>query len=263
LLVIVALIYVGWCAFLYFMQDRMMFPRGMAAAATPEEIIPPTITRLWVATKDGTKTEGWLLPFKTSNGERAPAVILTHGNAELIDDCLGDAARWNARGFHVLLCEYRGYGRSGGSPGQKGISADVAAFYDLLAAREDVAPARIYAHGRSLGAAVAVQLAAARPIAGLILESPFKSAASFAVRFGAPPFLVKSPFRTDRVLPTLRTPVLMLHSTEDDIIPVAHSRALKAVRPDATLVEMTGGHNSGLSNRREYWAAIDDWMRAR
>ncbi len=93
----------------------------------------------------------------------------------------------------MLLCEYRGYGRSGGVPEQAGITSDMIAFYDLLAKREDVDAARIYAHGRSLGAGVAAQLAAKRPAAGLILESPFKSAASFALRLGAPGFLVRAP----------------------------------------------------------------------
>lgn len=261
LLLIIAAIYAGWCVLLYVMQDRMMFPRDLTRAPTPEEGIPRIVERVWIDQENGTdRTEAWLIAPRVEAGERAPAVILTHGNAELIDECLDDAAKWTARGYLVALCEYRGYGRSGGSPGEAGIVRDVAALYDRLRSRESVDPERIYAHGRSLGSGVAAQLAARRPVAGLILESPFKSAASFAMRFGAPPMLVKSPFRTDRALRAMKTPVIILHSVDDEIIPIAHARALKKARPDVLLIEMTGGHNSGLSNRAEYWEAIDRWQ---
>ncbi len=79
LLVIVALMYAGWCVLLYFVQGRMMFPRDLTSAPTPEEIIPRTITRLWIDTGAGARTEAWLLPVQTAPGERAPAVIMAHG----------------------------------------------------------------------------------------------------------------------------------------------------------------------------------------
>ena len=55
LLVIVAVMYVGWCAFLYFMQDRMMFPRDLARGATPEEIIPPFVEQTNLLTEAETR----------------------------------------------------------------------------------------------------------------------------------------------------------------------------------------------------------------
>jgi fermentation-respiration switch protein FrsA (DUF1100 family) len=162
-----------------------------------------------------------------------------------------------------LLIEYRGYGRSTGSPGERAIVSDAADFYDVLAARPDVDSARILVHGRSLGAGVAAQLAACRPVRGVVLESAFRSAASFAARFGAPSFIMKSPFRTDRVLPGVKAPVLLLHSRDDEIIPFTHAQALLRARPDATLVELRGGHNSGLSSTPGYWNAIDAWLSER
>src|SRR5690606_28644637 len=70
------------------------------------------------------RVEAWLLRARVDPDARAPAVIMFHGNAELIDECTGDAARWNIRGRHVLLCEYHGYGRSTGHPSQRAIVGD-------------------------------------------------------------------------------------------------------------------------------------------
>lgn len=265
MLYILAAIYIGWCLLLYTQQDRMMFPRDMLNAPSPEAAIPRSVERLWIEPEPGggVRVEAWLLRARVDLDGRAPAVVMMHGNAELIDECTGDAVRWNLRGRHVLLCEYRGYGRSTGRPSQRAIVGDAAAFYDLLAARPDVDPSDILVHGRSLGAAAAAQLAVARPAAGVVLESPFRSATSFAARFGVPPFLVKNPFRTTRAIAATDAPVIILHSRDDEIIPISHARALKRARPDATLVELTGGHNSGISGRAEYWAAIDAWLGSR
>ena len=75
----------------------------------------------------------------------------------------------------VLLVNYRGYGDSGGRPGEKALVADALALYDWVARRADLDAARICAHGRSLGTGVAVQLAAARPLKCVVLTSPFES----------------------------------------------------------------------------------------
>lgn len=258
---IIAAIYVAWCVLLYTQQDRMMFPRDLTNQPVPEAAIPRTVERVWLGERDRPKVEAWFIRSSAATSDRGPAVMIMHGNAELIDDCLGDADRWTMRGYHVMIVEYRGYGRSEGTPAQDGIVADMQAGFDLLTARPEVDSARVIVHGRSLGAAVAAQLAASRPVAGVVLESPFRSATAFAMKFGAPPFLVKNPFRTDRALAATNAPVLILHSINDEVISIAHGRGLKKMRPDATLVELTGGHNSGLSNQTEYWDAVDAWRR--
>lgn len=140
---------------------------------------------------------------------------------------------------------------------------DAGRFYDWLAARPEVDTGRIVLHGRSLGGAVAAQVAATKPCAALVMESTFTSVASMAWTIGAPPFLVRHPFRTDRVLPTLGTPVLLMHGKEDTIVPPSHSRRLKELCPGAMLVELAGGHNDFPRDRGGYWAAIDGFLRLR
>ncbi|MHC4911148.1 MAG: alpha/beta hydrolase, partial [Planctomycetota bacterium] len=159
----------------------------------------------------------------------------------------------------VLLIEYRGYGNCGGTPSERAIVADSLALIDLAAGRPEIDATRLVYHGRSIGGAIAAQVAARRAPWALILESTFTHAGWFALRYGAPPFLVTSPFRTKSVLPLLTCPILLFHGTADSIIPVAHGRKLAKIQPAATLVEFDGAtHNDmpGPGNEREYWTRI-------
>lgn len=264
-LLVLPIIYAFWLLAVYLMQDRLMFPRDLVGAAP--NLVPREVEPLWIeigSPEDQGKVEAWLWrPAASVDGEepgRAPLVIYFHGNAELIDDCRDRLRGWHERGYAVLLPEYRGYGRSDGAPSQKGIVADAQRFYDLVAARPDIDPARIVIQGRSIGGGVACQLAASRLCAALILECPFTSAASFAWRVGAPPFLCTSPFRNDAVLRTLDRPVLILHAAQDEIIPVSHGRRLHALARQSTYAELDGGHNTFPLDESAYWDAIDRFL---
>lgn len=259
---LVGVIYLCWVVVLSGCQTRLVFPRDAAGPALPEAAIPRGVERLWVTASDGSRVEAWYFAARgAAASARSPLAVLFHGNAELIDHFDEYADWYLARGFAVLIPEYRGYGRSGGTPSEKAITADAVAFYDLVIARPEIDPARVAYHGRSLGSAVAVQVAARRAPAVLILESPFTSITAFAARFLVPGFAVKDPFRSDRVLPTLGKPLLILHSREDEIIPVSHGRRLAAATAGSKLVELTGGHNSGLSRQPAYWEAVEGFLR--
>ena len=215
----------------------------------------PDLTRMWIEHEDGIRTEAWL-----ARSQIQPArglVCFLHGNAELIDLNLAEAREWNSRGFDVLLPEYRGYGRSPGAPSQDAIVQDtIDAIGDVTRA---ASYPKVVLHGRSLGSAVAAQVALRLEdrCSAVVMESPFRSVASFAWRYGVPPALVRNPFRTDEAIPRLACPVLILHSTGDEIVPFSHGESLAALNPRATLVPLAGSHNSGLSMTREYWSAID------
>jgi fermentation-respiration switch protein FrsA (DUF1100 family) len=119
---------------------------------------------------------------------------------------------------------------------------------------------RIILHGRSVGGAVAAQLAALRPVAGVVTESTFVSVSAVAARFFAPPFLIRSPFRTDQALAKFGGPVLLLHGLQDQIIDVSHGRRLHKALPNSTLVELAGSHNDFPRDLAPYWAAIDAFV---
>jgi fermentation-respiration switch protein FrsA (DUF1100 family) len=248
--------YVGWCIALYVAQNRILFPSDLARASTVEPT-PKDAEKLWLDIDGGQRVEGWLFkPASAHPGDRLPAVIFFHGNAETIDDSIGHAELYTNLGFAVLLPEYRGYGRSGGSPSQSAIAADILRFHDMLAARPDIDPARIIYHGRSIGGGVACELARTRPPVAMVLESTFTSVAGFSWRFGIPPILCSNPFRNDNVVRTLETPLLIMHGTDDDIVPVAHGRALRDLARHGTYIEMPGRHNDFPSDWRLYERSI-------
>jgi pimeloyl-ACP methyl ester carboxylesterase len=152
--------------------------------------------------------------------------------------------------------EYRGYGRSGGTPGQKTIVEDAVAFRELLGDRPEVDVERIAYHGRSIGGGVACALAAQRPPSAMILESTFSSLASMAKRYLLPSPLCRHPFRNDQVLAAFDGPVLLMHGTNDFIIPHHHSEKLHGLCADSTLLLLPGGHNDFPSDPRAYVEAI-------
>lgn len=254
------IVYAAWCLILYFLQSRLLFMPYAAGPGMDEGQIAaePGLERMQVSHGDGIATEAWLVRSRTQPARGL--VCFMHGNAELIDYNLPEAREWNARGFDVLLAEYRGYGRSPGSPSQDAI------VQDTLDAISEVVRKGGYSllmlHGRSLGSAVAVQVALrlGDRCSAVVMESPFRSVASFAWRYGVPPALVKNPFRSDEAVTKLACPVLILHSRQDEIVPYSHGEALAALNPLATLVPLEGSHNSGLSMTRTYWDAIDAFV---
>lgn len=248
--------YVMWLAALTLFQEKMIFPRDLAGSPLRDALIPRDAQRVWIDANDGARVEAWYFP--AGDAKRAvPAVIFFHGNAELIDFNLSLVKRYHDRGVSVLLPEFRGYGRSNGSPSQKALVADAVTFHDWLVKQPGVDTSRLIFHGRSIGTGVAAQLASVQKPAALILESPFTSIAALAGRFGAPGFLVRHPFHTDRVLPALDCKVLILHGHSDEIVPFDHAVKLHALAPGSVFVKMDGSHNSGLSEQEGYWNAVD------
>jgi fermentation-respiration switch protein FrsA (DUF1100 family) len=251
---IVLLVYGAWLTLLYSTQDTMMFPRRFTRKVDGI----PAIGRaeiLSITIPSGEKAEAWYLRAEEATQENPrPLIVFFHGNAELIDDMDMIISMYRRLGCSLLLPEYRGYGRSGGKPSEAGIVSDAIQFHDKVANRPEVDKNRIIFHGRSLGSAVAASLARHRPPKAMILVAPFISAVNLAHKYGAPGFLLKSPFRTDEVLAKLDIPILLFHGTRDTIIPIGHSRTLEALAPSAKLVEYTCSHNDfpGDENASDY-----------
>lgn len=251
--------YLVWCLVLSLAQGWMIFPRGMAGPALPEGALPRGVERWWIDAADGARVEAWYFP-PLGDGP-APAAVIFHGNGELIDHVTDYAAWYRGRGFAVLMPEYRGYGRSGGTPSQRAIVEDAKSFHERLLTRPEVDGTRVVLHGRSLGAAVAAQVAAERPPAALVLESPFVSINAMAAGYAVPSFLVRHPFRTDLVLPALGRPVLILHSRDDEIVPYAHGKRLHGMTPGSRLVDLSGSHNGPLIAQPRYWSSVEALLR--
>lgn len=234
------------------LQRSLLYPR--AFARPHEELLRnvPDLER-WSLPIEGGSIEAVLL--RARGGGPRPAVVYAHGNAELIEYWVGPLGRYrDQHGIHLLLVEYRGYGRSDGKPSEPGITHDFRAAYDRLAARPDVDASRIIGHGRSLGGGAIGTLAAGRPLAGLVFESTFTSVPEVVP--WAPSRLMPDRYDTRRVLRSFGGPVVLMHGSRDNTIPYPHAERLAEAAQDAELLRFVAGHNDIPQDGR-YWGAID------
>jgi fermentation-respiration switch protein FrsA (DUF1100 family) len=227
-------------AFVWSGQRRLLFPARRAGDAAAE-LAAAGAESVWLEA-GGVRSEAWYLPARVGSGPR-PLLIYTHGNGELIDDWGGEFDLPREWGVNVLLVEYPGYGRSGGSPSQRSITAAMVAAYDWAIARPEVDPKRIVAYGRSLGGGAACALARQRHVDALVLESTFTSVRSLAARLGVPGFMVLDPFDNLAFLREFDGPILLVHGTRDAVVPVDEARALHAAASRSELELLTCGHN--------------------
>jgi hypothetical protein len=236
LLVIAALAYAGVCGLVAWQKEAIIFPlHGRERAAGKSA--PAGYDTWWQTMRDGTLVEGWWRPAAKA-GEAAPAVIVFHGNGELIDDSRDFADVWHELGVSVLLAEYRGYGRSEGAPGVTACEADAQEWFDRVAATPGVRPELVLAHGFSLGGVFAAELAGTRPVAGLVLEGTVSSLREAARDRRIWLLLTTERFDAETVLRALdpTVPVLLTHGRRDDVVPFRHLARLAAARPGAVVV---------------------------
>jgi fermentation-respiration switch protein FrsA (DUF1100 family) len=224
------------------LQQNFIYPQGVEEPV--DRRVPPGAELIWVDTEDGNRVEGW---FFAGAGRTAdspgPAVIFFHGNSELIDHCLEYAEMYPPWGVSVLLVEYRGYGRSGGEPSQEAIGRDMDAFYAWLIERAEVDIESVVYHGRSLGGGIAADLASRHPPRALILVSTFTSMGDMFWRYWVPGFIARDRYEVLDVVKGFDGPVLVIHGTRDNIIPVSHGRRLAEAARDATFVEIDANHD--------------------
>lgn len=197
----------------WLLAERLIFqPQPASYPAGSSERIPVGGTD-WIAAR-------WL-----PNPAARHALLFSHGNAEDLGDLEPLLRRLHDAGFSVLAYDYRGYGRSAPrAPTEARAYADHEAAYRHLTGTLGVPAHRIILHGRSLGGGVASELAARCPAAGLILESTFTS----TFRVVSPPIFPFDRFATLRRLPRIRMPILVIHGSEDPVVPASHGRLLHA-----------------------------------
>jgi pimeloyl-ACP methyl ester carboxylesterase len=189
-------------------------------------------------TADGLDLAAWHAP--PSRPVTGVTVLVLPGNAGSRLDRVPLARALTAAGFDVLLLDYRGYGGNPGAPTEDGLAADARAAHHHLVAERGVRPEQLVLFGESLGAAVATRLARERPVAAVVLRSPFTSLADVGVRHY--PFLPVRVLLHDRfpvrdVVGTITVPVHVVAGGADEVVPVAQSRAV-ATAASASYVEV-------------------------
>jgi hypothetical protein len=209
---------------------------------------------------DGVRIHGFYLPSARPRQD-ARAILFLHGNAGNASHRLPNAAELTRLGTDVLLIDYRGYGMSEGTPSEAGAYADARAGLAHLIEERGISEQRIVLFGRSLGAAVAVDLARNRRLAGVILESAFTSAADVARgMMGAPlAYLLRGHFDSASKIEQIQTPLLFFHGDHDRIIDYALGRRLFELAPEPKQFETISGagHNDTVQvGGHPYFARI-------
>jgi len=219
---------------------------------------------LTLTAEDGVRIHALYLP---PPGAPRWTVLLAHGNGGNVSHRLDRVLLLQSRlGAAVLLFDYRGYGRSEGSPDEDGTYRDARAAHRWLVEEKRVAPDRLVLFGESLGSAVALDLALARPCRALVLESPFASVPAMARAvypfFPLWPF-VRTRYDNEGKVPRLAVPLLVLHGDRDEVVPFSQGRRVfdAAPAPKRFYAIPGAGHNDTyVVGGEAYWTAIRDFL---
>ena len=242
-------------------QDRLLFFPTRTLAAGPEAF-GLRAEALSVRTEDGVSLHGWWI-----KGSGRNALLYFHGNAGNAADRLARTKILNERfGLDVFLVDYRGYGRSEGSPSEDGLYRDGRAIYQE-AIRSGFAADRIILFGESLGAAVAIPLAIERKCAALIVETPFLSIPAMArVHYPfVPSFLVSNRFDNASRIGSVQAPTLVILAELDEVAPPSQGHELfDRVRSRKTLVVIAAAHHNDAYavGGESYWQAWERFLAA-
>ena len=203
---------------------------------------------VYFETSDGRRLHGWFVP-----GESDVTLLWHHGNGGNIGYRLPDIDLFHRElGVNILIYDYRGYGRSAGTPSEEGLYRDAEAALRHLQSRDDVDPAKIVYFGRSLGVAIATELATRHRPYGLILESGFPSIAymSEIVRPWLPACfvhrIISARYDSAGKIGSLDVPVLIVHGDADETVPIRAGQALfdAATEPKSFYVVEGANHDN-------------------
>jgi hypothetical protein len=228
-----------------FENSFIYFPPRFPEGFPPPELYGQQVEEVWLTTFDRVRVNAWY--FRNPASEKA--LVWFHGNAENIGHGLLQLGFYSRLGINVLAVDYRGYGKSEGSPDEMGVYRDADAAYDYLIRERHIQPQNIFIYGHSLGGAVAVDLASRRECGGLIVQSSFTSVREMARRtFHIPllEYIPKSQFNSLAKIPRVRAPILIVHGTRDETVPFSLGQRLFAAAPEPKFFfpVQDAGHNN-------------------
>lgn len=240
-----ALGYLGLIAFVYIRQPNMLYFPTKEIEQTPTAL-GLSFEEVRFKTSDGLTIAAWHIPAP----DMRASLIFCHGNAGNISHRLDSIRIFHDLGLSVLIFDYRGYGRSEGTPTEKGTYLDAEAAWNYLVKEKGIDPASIIIFGRSLGSAVAAELAMKRKAGALIIESGFTSIPDLGRKYY--PYMPVSlitrfHYATIDKVSSLALPKLFIHSPEDETIPYDQGMRLfeRAAEPKEFL-KLRGDHNEGF-----------------
>jgi fermentation-respiration switch protein FrsA (DUF1100 family) len=223
-LVIVAIVLYGAAVLVMYVAQRRFIYFPDPARTSPGAAGLPDVVERIIATPDGEKIIAWY--GKAKPGE--PTLLYFHGNGGALELRNERIRKYLDRGRGMFMMSYRGYSGSTGSPSEAANVADAKLAYDALV-KEGVHPADIILYGESLGTGIAIQVAAEKTVAGVILDSPYTSIAERAAELYPwlpVRLLLKDRYDSIRYIGDVHAPIFILHGEADDVVPVEMGRRL-------------------------------------
>ena len=232
-------------AYLYVQQPKMVFYPLKEVDVTPKDW-ELSFEKVTLKTASNEKITGWYLPHPKAE----KTVLFFHGNGGNISHRGDSIYIFHKLKFNVLIIDYLGYGESEGSPSEQGLYLSADAAWQYLIATKNIKADNIIIFGRSLGGAVAVDLASRVKAGGLILESTFSSVRDF-VEIAFPilsPFIyLRYSFDSLSKIKNISAPTLVIHSPEDGVIPFELGvKLFKGLNTEKDFLEIRGSHNDGF-----------------
>lgn len=251
-----------WTMIRWFEHKQIYIP--MTAHSYSGDVLGRPWEDVYFETEDGVRLNAWYFPAPEKSGQSNSVVLICHGNAGNISHRLDLYELLHGLGLNVFAFDYRGYGRSQGTPSEEGTYLDTRAAHRWLTSK-GYASTNIIALGESLGGAMAAELAMTEPLRGIILQSTFTSIPDVGAElFPFLPVKLISTIRYDTVakLPRVQVPVLIIHSRDDSIIGYHHAeKNFAAANEPKMLWEISGDHNdSVLDGGGRYQEGIETFL---
>lgn len=250
IILVIAGLYISVLIIAFLFQSKLIFiperlPQNFRFTSRSREI--------WLETQDGEKIN--TLFFK---GTRPEVILYFHGNAGSLNGWQFVADDFVKLGYSVFIIDYRGYGKSGGRISERGLYADADAAYDYLL--KTFAANQIIVYGRSIGTGVSVDLCTRRNAAALVLESAYTSVTNLGKQklpWLLPQLLLRTRFNNVEKISKVKCPVLLIHGTDDTLIPSSESLILfEACQSNKKLVLIEGGGHNDLDSFVKYHQTI-------
>lgn len=253
-------IYVIMAIYLLINQTKMVFIPSNSIEITPAEI-GLEYEDIFFVTEDSVRLNGWFIPAKS---EKA-VLLFCHGNGGNISHRLESFQLFNRLGLSIFIFDYRGYGKSGGSPTEEGTYLDARAAWNYIVREKGIAKDKIVILGRSLGGAVAAHLAREVKPQALVVESAFTSVGDLGAElypFFPVRLLSRFKYATVKYVSKISCPILIVHSPEDDIIPYHHGQKIyEAAHEPKQFLKIKGLHNDGfLVSGKQYEDGVSSFI---
>jgi fermentation-respiration switch protein FrsA (DUF1100 family) len=252
--------YVVLGAVLYFKQPGFLFRPEREISGTPAEI-GLDFEDVVFKSADGVDLNGWYVPAKSSK----LTLLFCHGNSGNIGHRLDSINIFHNLGLNCFIFDYRGYGSSQGKPSEEGTYADAMAAYKWLTEEKKTVAEDIIFFGRSLGGAVAAQLAGSLKARALVVESAFTSYVDIAKEYY--PYMpvrwfARFSYSTIDYIRDVHCPVMLIYSRNDEIVPYKFGLELyEAANEPKEFIEIFGGHNDCfLASGKIYTEVWEKWL---